>query len=336
MPNDPQRPKIYWANALFTEADRDFNAKCARLLRSAGYAVFLPQEAGVNMLSQQSSPLAKDIFRVDTAEILDSDLLIACMDQETIDCGVACEIGIAFCYGIPIIGLCTDMRQHRQGPTKMYKNPYVVGAIEAVGEVVTNIDDLLRVVPRYLSHDEAARPVLTSAGLVLQHFTSIAPRYSDFITRLESWYTPPWSGKKVVDQWLRSLAPRHVVEFGCGTGELGIHICHRDPNVFYVGYDRSPAMIQLASQRLTGSHCMFTTSWAEVEDQARETPFDAALAFFALHDLDDYPSTFSLLAQCVRRGGCILIVDLSTLDLPRLTGLLRRGLARPLCSFDCH
>jgi len=331
---EDSRPRIYWANALFAEAERDFNAKCAKFLRNAGYQVFLPQEAGVNILSQQSSPLAEDIFRVDTAEILNSHLLIACIDQETIDCGVACEVGIAFSYGIPIIGLYTDIRQRRQGPTRMYKNPYVVGAIEAIGEVVTSTDDLLRVIPRYLPHARTTYLAQGPGDLVPQHFTSIAPRYSDFVTRLEGWYTPHWNGKQVVDKWIQSFVPRRIIEFGCGTGELGVHISHQYPDVVYLGYDKSSAMIQLASKRLTRSNCIFTASWAEVEDQASRTPFDIALAFFTLHDLDNPRKTIKLLAQCLHAGGLILLADLSTLDLPKLTDLLRRKLARPLCFFD--
>lgn len=333
MSDDP-RPKIYWANALFSEAERDFNAKCAKLLRNAGYRVFLPQEAGVNTLSQQSSPLAEDIFRVDTAEILNSQLLIACIDQETIDCGVACEIGIAFSYGIPIIGLYTDIRQHRQGPAKMYKNPYVVGAIEAIGEVVTNIDDLLRAIPGYLSRGETKLSTLEAEDPVAQHFTSVAPRYSDFAHRLESWYDPSWNCEQVVDKWFQSSAPRRIIEFGCGTGELGLYILDQYSDVFYLGYDKSPAMIQLANKCDTGSSRIFTASWAEVEDQVSKTPFDVALTSFTLHDLDNPQEIVSSLAQILHTGGLILIVDLSTLDLSRLTNLLQRNLARPLNSFD--
>jgi dTMP kinase len=128
--------QIYWANAIFSMADRLFNAQCAEVLRKAGYRVFLPQEAIVNTPIDESSPAAEDIFRVDTSAILDSQLLVACIDQETIDCGVACEIGVAFAYGIPIIGLYTDIRQYRKDRGQMYKNLYVVGAIESTGEIV--------------------------------------------------------------------------------------------------------------------------------------------------------------------------------------------------------
>jgi nucleoside 2-deoxyribosyltransferase len=128
--------QIYWANALFTEADRKFNAYYVERLREVGYDVFLPQEAAVN---EEILPIAEDVFRVDTTAVINSCLLVACLDQETIDSGVACEIGLAYAFGIPIIGLYTDIRQYRQGPGKMYKNLYVIGAIESIGEIVRSV-----------------------------------------------------------------------------------------------------------------------------------------------------------------------------------------------------
>src|SRR5258708_13798878 len=134
------RIRIYWANALFTEADREFNSHYGGGLRKVGFDVFLPQESVAN---KGAAPTARDIFKSDTVEILNSDLLVACLDQETIDSGVACEVGIAYTYGIPIIGLYNDIRQYRQGDGHMYKNLYVIGAIELVGTIVRNMDKLL-------------------------------------------------------------------------------------------------------------------------------------------------------------------------------------------------
>ena len=142
--------QIYWANSMFSDADRIFNARCAEALRGAGYQVFLPQDAAVNSVSSDSEPDAGGVFRNDTSAILDADLLVACIDQETIDSGVACEIGIARAHGIPIIGLYTDIRQRRQGIGRMYKNLYVLGAIESVGEVVSTVEKLPQVVSRHL------------------------------------------------------------------------------------------------------------------------------------------------------------------------------------------
>jgi len=312
---------------MFSEADREFNAKCADVLRKAGYQVFLPQEAAVNKLVEESSPSAEDIFRVDTSEILESDLLIACIDQETIDCGVACEIGVAFAYGIPVVGLYTDIRQYRKGRGQMYKNLYVVGAIEAIGEIVSSVEDLLQAVPKYLQEPELSARI--SGEAVAQHFSSVALYYSEFITRLESWYDPPWNVKHVLDRWFQVVPPKRVIEFGCGSGDLAAYLLRQYAGLFYVGYDHSGEMIQLASSHHRHSNCIFTASWSEVERQAKQEAFDIALALFTLHDHPVPRKSVSLLARCLRVGGILLIADLSTLDLPRLTDLLRRKLARP-------
>lgn len=148
------RNRIYWANALFSVADREFNAHCAERLREAGYDVFLPQEAP---LTKESSPAAKDVFRTDTEAILSSHLLVAGLDQEAIDSGVACEIGIAHASGVPIVGLYTDIRQFRRGRAQMYKNLYVIGAVETSGRIVSSLDELLRVLPEFLPLPASAR-----------------------------------------------------------------------------------------------------------------------------------------------------------------------------------
>lgn len=138
--------KIYWANALFSEADRKFNEDSVARVRAAGYAVFLPQEA----FSGDADPTNEEIFRIDTSELQSCDLVVACLDQFPIDSGVACEIGIAYSSGIPVIGLYTDIRSQRKGVGRMYKNQYVLGAIEARGEIVSSVDELLKRLPEYL------------------------------------------------------------------------------------------------------------------------------------------------------------------------------------------
>src|SRR5208282_5735427 len=70
---------IYWANELFCEADRAFNTRCAQRLREAGYDFFVPQKSPVK---KDASPSTTEIFRMDTASILNSRLVVACLDQE--------------------------------------------------------------------------------------------------------------------------------------------------------------------------------------------------------------------------------------------------------------
>lgn len=137
---------IYWANALFASGDRDFNLRCAEELRQCGYSVFLPQEADHN---QQKAPSEIDIFENDTNAILNSRVLVACIDHETIDCGVACEIGVAYMMRKPIIGLYTDIRKDRK-VYQMYKNPYIIGAITKNGTIVHSISEVRAALTTYL------------------------------------------------------------------------------------------------------------------------------------------------------------------------------------------
>ncbi len=319
-------PQIYWANSMFSDADRIFNAHCAEALRGAGYQVFLPQDAAVNNTSSESAPDAGSVFRSDTSAILDADLLVACIDQETIDSGVACEIGIAHAHGIPVVGLYTDIRQRRLGIGRMYKNLYVLGAIESVGEVVSTVEELLQVVGKHLHRHQPVE----SAGAVTQfHFNGVARLYSDFVERLESWYAPSWRTGQYVERFLRSVDPIRIMEFGCGAGGIGGDICTKHPGVYYLGYDNSSAMVETA--RAKGqSGALFTSIWSEVEEAAREQPFDAAIVLFSLHDTPDPLRRFSLIANCISRGGTVLLMDLSSWDLPVLTRLLAKGLSRPL------
>ena len=141
------RKKIYWANALFSEADRRYNEVEVAIVRAAGYTVFLPQEA----FSGDADPTNEEIFRVDTEELQSCDAVVACLDQFPIDTGVACEIGVAYGLNIPVIGLYTDIRSRRKGAGRMYKNQYVLGAIEANGEIVHSTEMLLEVLPKYTS-----------------------------------------------------------------------------------------------------------------------------------------------------------------------------------------
>jgi nucleoside 2-deoxyribosyltransferase len=138
--------KLYWANALFSDADRRFNEEAVAKVRAAGYTVFLPQEA----FKDDADPTNEEIFRVDTEELQSCDAIVACLDQFPIDSGVACEIGVAYGSDIPVIGLYTDIRSRRVGAGRMYKNQYVLGAIEAHGEIAHSFDELLEILPKFV------------------------------------------------------------------------------------------------------------------------------------------------------------------------------------------
>jgi nucleoside 2-deoxyribosyltransferase len=133
--------RLYWANSIFCEADRRFNDLVVGRLQASGINVLSPQHLPFNTAGHDAT--AATIFRTDTSMIESCDVLAACIDQESIDCGVACEIGIAWALRKRIVALYTDFRQHRSGQFRMYKNPYVVGCIQDRGLIVDTVDALV-------------------------------------------------------------------------------------------------------------------------------------------------------------------------------------------------
>jgi nucleoside 2-deoxyribosyltransferase len=133
--------KVYWANSIFSEADREFNTKCVAELRSRGFQVLNPQEKPFN--HPEGAADALSIFHTDTQMIRECDVFVACIDQEAIDAGVACELGIAWSWTKQVFALYTDFRQFRSGEYRMYKNPYVVGCIQDRGRIAKSLTGLV-------------------------------------------------------------------------------------------------------------------------------------------------------------------------------------------------
>jgi SAM-dependent methyltransferase/nucleoside 2-deoxyribosyltransferase len=312
---------VYWANAMFSEADRRFNDAWVTSLRTDGYRVFLPQETPVNALV---GPSAADIFRGDTEMVYRSACLVACIDQETIDCGVAAEMALAYTIGLPIIGVYTDIRRHRRGRGQMYKNLYVLGMLEASGGLVETLEELRGRLRQMLSPRSAESP----PGTLTQ-----AHRYGRFVSRLEAWYRPPWTAVLGLSRWLEEQRPQTVLEFGCGPGTVAAGLLRRWPSLIYVGYDHSGPMVEAASESLRATTARFTSNWGEVR-RGHPDGFDAAVLSFVLHDVDDPARVLGEVAETVRRPGSLLIADLTPWDLPRLVSVLQVGLALPVRAPD--
>ena len=82
--------KIYFANALFSQAEINYNAQLAAKIRQIDDAIdlYLPQEnASIN--DKQAYADSKMIAQADTEKLVNSDLMIAVLDGLSIDNGVA-------------------------------------------------------------------------------------------------------------------------------------------------------------------------------------------------------------------------------------------------------
>ncbi|MBF6625341.1 nucleoside 2-deoxyribosyltransferase [Aerococcaceae bacterium zg-BR9] len=149
-------PKLYFASPLFTEMEVAFNAKLAADIRQAipQLEIFLPQEQG-EINDKNAYTDSTMIAKLDTQAVLESDILLAVLDGQLIDPGVASEIGVAYQAGIPIVGLYTDSRQQgATNPQKIaalqeiaesqfsYVNLYTVGLIKLNGTIVNSSRDV--------------------------------------------------------------------------------------------------------------------------------------------------------------------------------------------------
>ncbi|MDB9518426.1 nucleoside 2-deoxyribosyltransferase [Roseofilum reptotaenium CS-1145] len=95
---------IYIAAPLFTEAEQDFNAKLAQRLKSAGHAVFLPQEEAKDLTQTE------EIFKRCLYGLNHSHLVLVILDGADADSGTCFEVGFAYAKKLPIVGLRTDFR----------------------------------------------------------------------------------------------------------------------------------------------------------------------------------------------------------------------------------
>lgn len=167
MTSTENNTKIYLGAGLFTQGDRDFNAKIAEAIRDKGLGeVYSPAE---NMAINDKSNHADSvmIYQADNEYLRNTDVLIAVLDGDVIDAGLASEIGWFAHYAETseepkaIIGLFTDIRQGQVTDDKVkaldeiaespfiYVNLYVTGAIKSNGTIVNSIEGLLEEIEKF-------------------------------------------------------------------------------------------------------------------------------------------------------------------------------------------
>lgn len=107
-----EKPLIYIAGPLFTIHQRYFLEDLAEVIKNAGFNVYLPHsennEADMNMIYDEATK--KQIFENDVNAIILSKALIALLDGNDVDSGTAFEIGLAYAFKKPVLGIRTDMR----------------------------------------------------------------------------------------------------------------------------------------------------------------------------------------------------------------------------------
>ena len=158
---------IYFGAGLFTQADREFNEKVVGEIEEGKLGnVYLPQSnSAINEKKNYANSI--QIFEGDNEYLRNSDILIAVLDGDVVDAGLACEVGYfaRMCEtdNKPrmIIGLLTDIRQGDITNEKiealeelaespfLYVNTYVTGAIKSNGTIVDTVPKLIDEIARF-------------------------------------------------------------------------------------------------------------------------------------------------------------------------------------------
>lgn len=154
--------KIYLGAPLFSQSEKIYNKFVKDMIGrefEKDVKIYLPQEnEAINDKSSYAN--SEMIYNGDNNFLDSSDILIALLDGQTIDAGLASEIGrfakTAETSGNKhILGLYTDSRQGSHSNSEKikaidkvaenqfhYLNLYTVGAIKRNGKIVTNLEDL--------------------------------------------------------------------------------------------------------------------------------------------------------------------------------------------------
>lgn len=149
--------KIYFASPLFSMSEQSFNEQVVEYIREniPGAEVYLPQEnESINDKSGYAD--SEMIANGDNKYLEEADILVAVLDGQTVDVGVAAEVGYFYSMNKPIIGLYTDSRQGTYGNQQKidaldeiaesqfsYINLYLVGLIKMRGDIFASVEELV-------------------------------------------------------------------------------------------------------------------------------------------------------------------------------------------------
>ena len=166
--------KIYLAGSIFYYGDYLRNTEWAKKIREAFPEVDLYspiENTDINGIEgKKKFAGSREIAKADNERLDKTDILIACLDNDVIPAGTCAEIGkfhekIARGDGKFIIGICTDNRQcyltHSEAKDNggaaslgeqqySYQNLYVTGLIKEYGVLVSNIEDAIKEIQKWL------------------------------------------------------------------------------------------------------------------------------------------------------------------------------------------
>lgn len=145
-------------------------------------------------------------------------------------------------------------------------------------------------------------------GFVTPMFEHIAPRYDAF-TRLFSFgMDAKW--KRTLVSWLKSqrLAPAHVLDVACGTGDLARAAANCWPNATVLGVDAAEAMVALAKVHPHPSTVTFNVgdlTALSLPDASQQ----AVTAGYAFRNVPDVQQALAEMSRIMSPDACLYVLD---------------------------
>ena len=128
---------LYLAGPLFSDQERESNARLTASIEELCFDVFLPQRDGFEVAKDSGvigqPEVARKIFELDKSQVLACDVLLCILDGRVPDEGMAVELGLAHADRLhrngrrKLIGLSTDF--FHGGPAL---NAMLVGALDEI------------------------------------------------------------------------------------------------------------------------------------------------------------------------------------------------------------
>ena len=143
------------------------------------------------------------------------------------------------------------------------------------------------------------------------------PRIGFFDRLAENWDTSEQSPEKMVEELTRrsaSLGLRpgdHLLEIGCGTGQITGWLTEQVRPGRVTAVDFSPEMLRRAEAKQIDAS--FRRADA-CRDELGRSEFDVALCFHSFPHFRDQPTALRNIARCLKPGGRLIVMHLSSRD----------------------
>jgi len=139
-------------------------------------------------------------------------------------------------------------------------------------------------------------------------FDRWAPRY-DRSTQQRFFFGPAHAAALTAAS-AGGVAPRDVLDVGCGTGRLLERACQQWPEARFVGIDAAPQMIAEAKRKNDGDARFHFEVADAVLLSSRASSVDAVFSSFSHHHWSDQQEGVREISRVLRPGGVFVLVNI--------------------------